>query len=224
MGDTLRKTLATTPGLHEQAGRLEQSLLSRIVEENHIPEDEAGRARMVAETAHRIGIADNLRAELQSQVDVEWRIHRKESGARDGLLTAGDIKRAETAFKEARFSELAEARMVSNDVLNLPPSPAEQEAAQLARIRERAEREERFHQNVNEIGKRGSKPGERDRGEHVTEEQKAYKAAYAKAEADAAFGEFADVRSAYWPNAVEPEPQVPAADDAWPDPFGPILR
>lgn len=176
---------------------------------------------MVAEQVHRIGIADNLRSELQSQVDVEWRIHRKETGARDGLVTAGDIKRAETAFKEARFNELAEARMVSNDVLNLPPSPAEQEAAFLAKIQAKNEREQSFADTVGGISERARQP-RGDIGERISAQSAEFRESLAKAEAEAAFGDYAPIRSGYGDDRVTPEP--PADDDAWPDPFGPILR
>jgi len=214
MGETLRQTLATTPGLHADAQRLEKRVLDKILEANFVPEDDAGKQRLVAESVHEIAVADNLRSSLEQEAEAAWRSAKTEIFKRSGPMTATDAHRVKQNFVTNFLDQKIESTPMPD--LALPASAAELEAREIERRRAQNEREQSFHERVGEIRERGSKVGERlDHGTPHTENRNAYREAMKRAEETAAFGEFATVRTGYGEDAVEPQ-----ANDGTIDEYG----
>jgi hypothetical protein len=191
INERLNEWVASTPGAQAIAPAVTERIKHTIVEKNSIPETTEEQDRMIAQAAREVGIAEDLRESLTQQVDAEWRIHRRENGAKDNLMTEADIAKAEAAFKETRFKQLAEATMVPKSILELPPSSEDVAASALQKYSGREQKSTSFHERVAGIAARGTKPGSGDRGEVITDEKRAYREAMARAEQRAAFGEVA---------------------------------
>jgi hypothetical protein len=201
MSEHFRNWASTTPGAHVEAPMIEQRLVQKLIESDQgldaIPDTAAAKQRLIEQAAREISVTENLRESLKAQVDTEWRLHRKNSGARDGLMTQADIASAEAAFKEARFNQLAETTMVPNSAFEPGPTSEEIAAAETAKFAERQQKSTSFHEQVAGIAERGVEASGADRGEARTERNKAYREALEKAEREAAFGEYAEVKTGY---------------------------
>src|SRR5439155_2737917 len=109
-------------------------------------------------------------------------------------------------WKLARLQELAESTPIDPSVRELPPSPEEVAAAERAKYEEKQQKSTSYQQQVADIAERGKEANAtRDRGEGISEEKRAYREALQRAEDAALYGEFAEVKSGYGDNAVQPK-------------------
>jgi hypothetical protein len=207
---SLRDHIATTPGAHADAERLANRLREKVIETLEVPDDEAGRSRLVQTAAHEIAVADEVVAPLREQARVETRLKAK-TWARTGEVTtraAWDKKLADA--EEERFQELLETTPVSPSALQLPPTSADETARMVERISSKNKREQDFNDQVSRA--KGSTPG--DSGTRHTEDRKAFRDALRRAEETATWGA---PRSAA--TIEEPKPKTGIIDDAG-DAFG----
>jgi len=193
MQEALKAFKESTPGAHQLSSAVERQLvadLERTVREGgDLPTTSMDRQAALERAVKETTIIGNETESIRQQVDAEWRILRKQNGARDGLHTAADIARAEEAYKSARFQQLADTRMI--DETSFEPSPtAEQESQALVdRYRERQEKSTGFHSQIADIATRGKQAASAlDRGEGISEEKKRYREALARAESEAHYG------------------------------------
>jgi hypothetical protein len=211
--DALLEYAATVPGAHENLGAVE-ARARQIILENGAPDTPEDVARLVEIAIRDVVQVDTHTESINQQVETEWRIHRKQSGGRDGLVTAADIATAKAAFKSARFAQLAGERIVDH---TLPPTAEEASSALTEKFRSKQERSTSHQQNVSDINRRGrDAAATRDRGVGITEEKRAYREAMQRAEERAAFGEYAGIRSGYGPNAVDAPEMPPPVDQYGP--------
>lgn len=215
MQKALKSFVESTPGAHQIAPKVEQQLVQDLETSGVLPSTPEERAAVIETALRKTAVLGQATESLRQQVDTEWRLHRKASGARDGLMTKGDIARAEAAFKDARFKQLADNTMIDLDSLKPGPSADEQSKALVEKYREKQEKSTSFHEQVGQIESRGKEAtAARDRGKGITAERKAYKEAYARAEENAAYGE---VRTAV---GAEEAPAKSGALDEFGDQFG----
>jgi hypothetical protein len=194
--DRFNAFVQSTPGAHQAAEQIERQLVHKI-RESGIPATPVEQDAMIAAALQETAVLGQATESLRQQVDQEWRLHRKASGARDGLMTQADIDRAEAAFKDARFKQLSDSTLVDLETLKPGPSAAEQEAALVEKYRERQTKSTELHQAVAGIAERGKDANAtRDRGEGISEEKTRYREAMARAEAEAQFGS-AEVKTGY---------------------------
>jgi hypothetical protein len=151
-------------------------------------------------------------------VDTECRLHRKASGATDGLMTAGDIARAEEQFKSARMRELANTTLINLDDLKPTPSSDEQSAALVERYRERNERSDTMHRDIANMVERAKTSEEANgRGSGFLDDQAAFRDAVARAESVAEYGE---VKTAAPAEAAASKPGATGRTDRGPTSWG----
>jgi hypothetical protein len=223
--DQFEQFKQSVPGAHQIAPDVEKQLVEKIRQDG-IPPTEAEAQSMVATALQESAVLGAATESLRQQVDQEWRLHRKANGARDGLMTQGDIGRAESAFKEARLAQLADAKMINLDDLKPGPTAEEQSNALVEKYRDKQEKSTAFGQNAADIATRGKDTNAtRDRGEGISEEKRAYREALKRAEHEANFGHTPEIKSGYGPEAVQ---ETPASNDSrlpegFVDEYGPGL-
>jgi hypothetical protein len=197
--DHVDSFVGSTPGAYEIKAGIEQTIIERLKRTGLLPTTDGERKAVLDSALIEMQVVGTATEAMKSQVDQEWRILRKESRGRDGLVTVADIANAEQHYKQARFSQLAEANAI--DAASLVPGPTaeEQSAALTEKYRANQERSTSFHQQVADIATRGRvSNGGTDRGERISEEKRRYKEALARAEATAAYG---PIDSGYGPDA-----------------------
>jgi hypothetical protein len=196
--DQFNAFVQSTPGAHQIAPAVEKQLVEQIRQDG-IPATQAEQDAMIESALRKEAVVGQATESIKAQVDTEWRIHRKNNGKTDGLMTAANIAAAEAHWKAERTKQLSDAKMIHLDDLKPGPTAEEQTAALTEKYRAKQEHSTAFGQNAADIAKRGAEANAtRDRGHGITEEKKAYKEAYARAEAEAQFGP-AEVRSGYAP-------------------------
>jgi hypothetical protein len=221
--DDLKDFVGSVPGAHEYAPQVEHRLVENLKASGVLPSTPEERATAIESALRETAVLGDATESIRQQVDQEWRIHRRNNGARDGLMTAANIADAEAHWKNARTKQLADNKMIALDDLKPGPTAEEQTAALTEKYRAKQETSTSHQQNVADMNKRGKEAAAtRDRGEGITADRKAYKEAYARAEAEAQYG---TVESGYGPEAVQ---ETPAAKDSglpegWVDEFGPGL-
>ena len=183
-----------------------------MVDEQAAPVDDAGRERLLQQAMIDVELRESIVQNLTEQVNVEFRAHearRKEemfTSRRDDTRSVAQRARDEAQWKADRLQELADTTMVDTEAVRaIPPSPDEIAAAETEKFRAREDRSNALHAQVAEIAKRGLQAAQDDRGSVMSDEKRAYREAVARAEAQAAFGDFApEVQSGYG--------RVPATD------------
>jgi hypothetical protein len=212
--EEFKSIVETTPGAHRFAPGAERQLVSDLQESGILPSTPEERAAVIETSLRKHAILGNAEEAIKQQIDTEWRIHRRNNGARDGLMTAANIAEAEAHWKDARFKQLADNTMVDLEAFKPQPTAQEQSAALTEKYAERQAKSTAFGQNAADIAKRGAEAdATRDRGEGISAEKARYREAYARAEETGAYGE---VRT-----AVGAEETAPAgALDEYGDAFG----
>jgi hypothetical protein len=211
----LKSFVASTPGAHEYAPQVEERLVQKLQASGVLPSTATERAAAIEEALKETAVVSAATESIRQQVDTEWRLHRKGSGGRDGLMTQADIGAAEAAFKEARFKQLADSRMIDLESLKPGPTAEEQSTALADKYREREAKSTDFRTEVAGIAERGTDAdAARDRGVGISEERKRYREAVARAEAEAQFGS-SEIKSGYGDGAPEPGAKDPAQLDEY---------
>jgi hypothetical protein len=214
--ERLDSVVSSTPGAHAIKSALEQRVIEKVQQSGELPSTDAERDALIVSARNEFVAVDTAIESLRQQIDTEYRFHRKANGARDGLMTKADIDNAERYWKQARFDQLAAAKEIDVESLKPAPSAEEQSAALTERYAAKQERSDSFARNVAGMAEAGRSAKEAaDRGVGFGEERRRYKEAYAKAEAEAQYGE---VRTAV--GAVEEAPAQSGALDEYGDAFG----
>jgi hypothetical protein len=215
-----KSIVESTPGAHQFAPGAERQLVADLQESGILPSTPEERVAVIETSLRKNAILGTAEEAIKQQIDQEIRIMRKPggSGMRDGLQTQGDIDRANAIYREQRFKQLADSTMVDLEAFRPAPTAEEQSAALVEKYREKQEASTALHQSVSEIAARGKDANAtRDRGEGMSAERAAYKAAYAKAEAEAVYGE---VKTAAAASEESPKPGGYGPDGTWPDELG----
>lgn len=214
--------VASTPGAFGAKPEIEQRIINRVKATGSLPTTAAERTALISSVLNEAVALNTATEEMRSQVEVEWRMHRKAEGARSPLMTVADIANAEQHFKRERFNQLAGETQI--DVASFEPTPSaeEQSAALTEKYRANEEKSTEFHRQVERL-KEPSKSN--DRGEGITDEKRRYKEAMARAEESGTYGQ---VNSAHGTDAVLVgstlrNPGRPDIPNEWPDELGPAI-
>lgn len=201
--DRFSEVMESTPGAHRFAPEVEKRLIEKIQRDGTLPSTEAERDALIEAAINETLVLGSATESIAQQVEMEWRLLRKSNGGRDGLNTAADIAAAEAHYKAARFKQLADSRMIDTSAFEPAPTAEEESKALAERYQANERRSTAYQQQVADIAAAGrdAKAGTVDRGLVMTADRDRYKAALARAEASAAYGD-AGIRSGYGANAV----------------------
>lgn len=221
--DQFNQFVESTPGAHNIAPAVEKRMIEKIKQDGNVPATEAEAQAFIESALKESAVLGDATKSIRQQVHTEWRIHRKNNGARDGIVTEADIARAEAHFKQERFKQLADSKMINLEELKPGPTAEETSAAITERYSERQANSTDFRTQVGQIESRGK---DRDAAKRAgvssgfTEERDAYREAVKRAEQKAQYGE---VKTAGTPEEPSPKPGGYGPDGSWPDELGPAL-